>query len=93
MGYINLLDPVWHDAERDPPKKAGKYLTAFHPGYRDNDVILVDTDSFRGGKNPTRKSWAHHRYRYVIAWMELPTYYKEQGNEQNYNTRRSMQNA
>ena len=56
MGYINLLDPVWHDAERDPPKKAGKYLTAFHPGYRDNDVILVDTDSFRGGKNPTRKS-------------------------------------
>lgn len=56
MSKINLLDPAWHDAELDLPKKAGKYLTAFHPGQRDNDVILVDTDSFRGGKTQPEKA-------------------------------------
>lgn len=68
MSWINIEEQI-------PPKK-GEYLVAYYFCLWDkvdyNSGLLVGTDSFRGGKEYSYKSWAKNKYQRVKYWMPMP---------------------
>lgn len=71
-------EPQWIPCSERLPEEKGEYIVAYHPCYWD-DVeaeVKVGVDSFRG-----KTSWAKQKYQRVIAWMPLPTPYRDDGTE------------